>query len=164
MRIWGVVLLCLLAFPGAAEARHHHRHHSAHHRAVHHRVHRAIEPGAFWFTAQTAVTRSYHAVAEAAAQMLPHPDGCPPVAFCACGAAVEKFGRPVRSLWLAAAWYHFPRSAPVPGAVAVHPHHVFVLREQIRGDLWRVADYNSGGHRSRLHVRSISGWTIVNPS
>src|ERR1041385_7700939 len=37
--------------------------------------------------------------------MLPHPSGCPARAFCGCGASVEVFGRPVRSLWLAAAWF-----------------------------------------------------------
>lgn len=36
------------------------------------------------------------------ATILPHPPGCPRRAFCGCGAAVEVFGRPIRSLWLAA--------------------------------------------------------------
>lgn len=98
-----------------------------------------------------------------AVRYLPHPSGCPTRAFCGCGAAVEVFGRPIRSLWLARAWYRFPRSSPAPGAVAVRRHHVFVLRQWIAGDRWLVADHNSGGRKSRLHVRSIAGLTIVSP-
>lgn len=52
------------------------------------------------------------------AMILPHPSGCPRRAFCGCGAAVEVFGRPIRSLWLAARWLDFPRAAPAPGMVA----------------------------------------------
>lgn len=98
-----------------------------------------------------------------AAVILPHPSGCPSRAFCGCGASVEVYGHSVRRLWLAAAWYSFPRSSPAPGMVAVRRHHVFVLRSQIGGNVWLVADHNSGGHRSRLHARNIAGLTIVNP-
>ena len=109
-----------------------------------------------------ALTRS----ADTAISFLSHPTGCPPIEFCACGAAVEVFGgngRDHKSLWPARAWYGMPRASPAPGAVAVHSHHVFVLRSFISGDTWMVADYNSGGHRSRLQPHSISGWTIVRP-
>lgn len=95
---------------------------------------------------------------------LPHPPGCPRRAFCACGAAVEIFGRAVRDLWPARAWYKFPRSAPGYKKVAVRNHHVFVLRQHIEGTIWLVADYNSGGHQSRLHQRDIKGYTIVDPN
>ncbi len=94
---------------------------------------------------------------------LPHPAGCPRTAFCACGAAVEIFGQPIRNLWLAANWFKFPRAAPGPERVGVKRHHVIVLLRQIEGSLWLVADFNSGGHRSRLHVRSIAGYVIVDP-
>lgn len=94
---------------------------------------------------------------------LPHPSGCPRIAFCACGAAVEIFGYAKRALWPAVAWLRFPRSAPAPGTVAVRSHHVFVLREHVSGSIWMTADYNSGGHRSRLHAQSIAGYTIVRP-
>lgn len=94
---------------------------------------------------------------------LPHPPGCPSHAFCGCGASVEVFGRAVRSLWPASAWFRFPRTAPSPGMVGVRSHHVFVLRQHIEGQIWLIADYNSGGHQSRLHQRSISGYAIVNP-
>ena len=94
---------------------------------------------------------------------LPHPSGCPRIAFCACGAAVEIFGKPIRSLWPARAWYKFPRTMAASGMVGVRSHHVFVLREHVEGSVWLIADYNSGGHLSRLHQRSIDGYIIVNP-
>lgn len=98
-----------------------------------------------------------------AAQMLPHPSGCPTTAFCGCGAAVEVFGSPRRDLWLAANWLRFPPAAPAPGMVAARRGHVFVLRQHVSGNTWLVADHNSGGRRSRLHARSLSGYKIVNP-
>jgi hypothetical protein len=98
-----------------------------------------------------------------AAAIQPHPAGCPSRAFCGCGAAVRLFGAPVRSLWLAAAWFKFPRAEPAPGMVAVRRHHVFVLESHLGGSTWLAYDANSGGHATRLHARSIAGWTIVNP-
>ena len=98
-----------------------------------------------------------------AAQLLSHPAGCPRRAFCGCGASVEVFGRPVRSLFLAANWLRFPRAAPAPGMVAARRGHVFVLRQHISGSTWLAYDANSGGRRTRLHVRSIAGFSIVNP-
>ena len=38
-----------------------------------------------------------------------------------------------------------------------------VLEQHISGDIWLVHDSNSGGGRTRLHLRSIAGYTIVNP-
>lgn len=101
-----------------------------------------------------------------AAEILPHPAGCPKRLFCGCGAAVEVFngvGTAYRALWKASAWFKFPHTSPAPGTVAVRRNHVFVLRSHIEGNTWLVADYNSGGHKSRLHERSIAGYTIVNP-
>ena len=99
---------------------------------------------------------------------LPHPPGCPRTQFCACGVAVELFGgngRDWRNLWQARAWYKFPRShSPSSGDVAVRNHHVFVLASHIEGDVWMIKDFNSGNHQSRLHARSINGYTIVSPS
>lgn len=96
-------------------------------------------------------------------RLVAHPAGCPVRAFCGCGAAMRVFGRPVRNLWLAANWFHFPRSMPAPGMVAVRRHHVFVIETHIRGSLWLTYDANSGGHATRIHARSIEGYTIVNP-
>ena len=97
------------------------------------------------------------------AQMLSHPSGCPGRAFCGCGAAVEVFGTPRRDLWLASNWLKFPRTSPAPGMVAARRGHVFVLKQQVADGSWLVADFNSGGHASRLHVRPLGGYTIVNP-
>jgi hypothetical protein len=95
--------------------------------------------------------------------LLAHPSGCPSRLFCGCGAAVRVFGNPIRSLWAAASWFKFPRTAPAPGAVAVRRHHVFVLEAHLGGNIWQVYDANSGRQRTRIHARSISGYTIVNP-
>jgi hypothetical protein len=103
-------------------------------------------------------------MAEGAGRIVSHPSGCPSRAFCGCGAAVRVFGRPVRSLWLAANWFRFPRTSPAPGTVAVRRHHVFVLERQISGSTWLVYDANSGGRRTRVHPRSIAGFVIVDPS
>ena len=97
------------------------------------------------------------------AEIVARPKGCPKRLFCGCGAAVKVFGKPIRSLWLARAWYRFPRSHPASGRVAVRRHHVFVLLDHISGSTWRVYDANSGRRLTRIHARSIAGWTIVNP-
>lgn len=97
------------------------------------------------------------------ATFVAHPTGCPRKAFCGCGASVRVFGHSVRGLWLARAWYRFPRAAPAGGMVAVRPGHVFVLEAHLGGDTWRVYDANSGGGKTRIHARSIRGYTIVNP-
>lgn len=109
------------------------------------------------------VERSVQRVAGYATQMLPHPVGCPGTQFCGCGAAVEVFGSPRRDLWLAANWLRYPRTSPAPGMVAARRGHVFVLKQQMGDGSWLVADFNSGGHASRLHVRPLGGYTIVNP-
>lgn len=100
---------------------------------------------------------------KAEAQILPHPSGCPSRAFCGCGAAVRVFGSPIRSLWLAAAWLKFPRTAPAPGMVAARRGHVMVLEADLGGGVWQVYDANSGGRKTRRHARSIAGYVIVNP-
>ena len=102
-------------------------------------------------------------VSEAPAQIIPHPSGCPRWAFCGCGASIAVFGRNVRDLWLAANWFKFPKAAAASGMVAVRNHHVFVLKSQTSRGTWIVEDYNSGGGLSRIHERSIAGYTIVNP-
>ncbi len=61
------------------------------------------------------------------------------------------------------AWYRFPRTSPASVMVAVRRHHVFVLQHHVAGDVWMVYDANSGKRQTRLHHRSIDGWTIVNP-
>jgi hypothetical protein len=90
------------------------------------------------------------------------PAGCPP-RFCGCGASLHLFGRIIPALNLAVNWLRFPRAAPAPKMAAARPGHVFVLERHIAGNVWLVHDSNSGGRKTRLHPRSIAGFTIVNP-
>ena len=90
------------------------------------------------------------------------PAGCPR-AFCGCGAAIHVFGRVVPELNLAANWLRFPRTSPAPGMAAVRRGHVFVLEQSLGGDMWMAYDANSGGHATRIHARSLRGYTVVNP-
>ena len=120
-----------------------------------------------WFAVLFSVIAIFLALAwprvAKAETLLPHPRGCPAIRFCGCGAATAVFGKPIRSLWLASNWFKFPRTAPAPGMVAVRRGHVFVLRQHVQGNVWITHDYNSGGHKSRQHQRSIAGFSIVNP-
>ncbi|WP_194476387.1 hypothetical protein [Bradyrhizobium sp. CCBAU 53338] len=90
------------------------------------------------------------------------PAGCPS-SFCGCGAALRVFGHVVPELNLASNWLRFPRAAPAPGMVAARRGHVFVLEQPLGGDMWMAYDANSGGHATRMHARSLRGYTIVNP-
>jgi hypothetical protein len=90
------------------------------------------------------------------------PAGCPS-SFCGCGAALRVFGHVVPELNLAANWLRFPRTSPAPGMVAARRGHVFVLEQHLGGDTWMAYDANSGGHATRMHARSLRGYTVVNP-
>jgi hypothetical protein len=90
------------------------------------------------------------------------PSGCPR-SFCGCGASLRVFGRIVPELNLASNWLRFPRTSPAPGMVAARHGHVFVLEQHLEGNTWMAYDANSGGHATRLHARSLQGYTIVNP-
>ncbi|WP_448043074.1 hypothetical protein [Bradyrhizobium liaoningense] len=90
------------------------------------------------------------------------PAGCPS-SFCGCGAALRVFGRIVPELNLASNWLRFPRTSPAPGMVAARRGHVFVLEQHLGGDVWMAYDANSGGRTTRIHARSLRGYTIVNP-
>lgn len=115
------------------------------------------------YTPHYSAMESRQRVAGVGPAIVAHPSGCPSRAFCGCGAAVRVFGLPIRSLWLAANWFKFPRTMPAPGMAAVRRHHVFVLEADLGGGLWQVYDANSGGHATRIHARSIVGYVIVNP-
>lgn len=112
---------------------------------------------------QRASYRAAGPVYAAGNSVVGHPAGCPRRAFCGCGASVRVFGRAVRSLYLAANWLRFPRAAPAPGMAAARRGHVFVLESYVGGSTWIVYDANSGGHATRIHARSIAGYSIVNP-
>lgn len=90
------------------------------------------------------------------------PSGCPH-AFCGCEASLYLFGEIRKRLNLAANWLDFPRTHAAPGMAAVRKHHVMVLMRHIEGHHWLVHDGNSGGHKTREHVRSIAGYVVVDP-
>jgi hypothetical protein len=94
------------------------------------------------------------------------PAGCPH-RFCGCGASLYRFGRIIPSLNLAANWLrfrHVPLAMAQPKMAAARRGHVMILERQLSGNVWLVHDSNSGGGRTRLHARSIAGFTIVDPS
>jgi len=92
------------------------------------------------------------------------PPGCPH-RFCGCEASLYLFGKIIKPLNLAANWKrYFPRARPAPGMVAARSGHVFVLMSHVEGKDWLVHDGNSGGGKTRRHVRSIAGYTIVDPN
>lgn len=102
----------------------------------------------------------------AGGEVVAHPAGCPRTAFCGCGVAQRVFGQidgAMRALWLAANWFKFPRAAPAAGMVAVRNHHVFAIERVIGPGLVVAYDPNSGGRKTRVHVRSLAGYRVVNP-
>ncbi len=101
--------------------------------------------------------------AASAVQYQPHPSGCPRTSFCGCGVSLKVFGKPVRNLYLAANWLRFPRTSPAPGMVAARRGHVFYIIKVMGRDKALVYDPNSGGHRTRIHIRSLAGFQVVNP-
>lgn len=171
------IVAALLFFSGQAEARHLHHGAAIHHSYSHHSysrhayVHHAYARHAYSHRAY--LRHGYHVQNFRQAWAMATPDGgervvgsrpagCPN-RFCGCEASLYVFGRIVPSLNLAANWRRFPRAAPSPGMAAVRPGHVMVLESQVSGNIWYVHDGNSGGHVTREHARSISGYTIVNP-
>jgi hypothetical protein len=171
MRFLALLLIAVFGFSFPAQAKHHHKHrrHYVHHVTAVPALHKdcnvlwpCVSPATITASVR-AVESGLQYVAHASSTFLPHPAGCPARAFCGCGASVRVFGHSVRDLWLAANWYRFPRAAPAPGMAAVKRHHVFVLEAELGRGWWRVYDANSGHHATRVHARSISGFTIVNP-
>jgi hypothetical protein len=148
-----VAAMILLGMIYPAEARHH-----RHHRHAHHRNHSDKSDFLSGIRSIKITMKRDHT-----SELMPHPAGCPARAFCGCGAAVKIFGAPIRSLWLAANWYKFPRTNLAPGTVAVRSHHVFVVEQVLGNGMVLAYDANSGGHATREHVRSVSGYTIVQP-
>ena len=91
------------------------------------------------------------------------PEGCPH-RYCGCEASLYLFGEMREGLNLAYNWVRkFPRTAPAPGMAAARSGHVMVLISHANGDEWLVHDGNSGGGLTRQHVRSIRGYTVVDP-
>ncbi len=92
-----------------------------------------------------------------------HPAGCPGRAFCGCGVSVRIWGHPVREYFLAANYKKFPRATCAPGMVAARYGHAMYIEGECSGGSALVYDPNSGGHRTRVHHRSLAGYSIHNP-
>lgn len=90
------------------------------------------------------------------------PAGCPH-AYCGCGTSLHIFGRIIPSLNLAANWGMFPSASPAAGMVAYRSHHVFAIEQVLDNGMVLAYDSNSGGHATRIHVRSLAGYRVVNP-
>lgn len=85
------------------------------------------------------------------------------IPYCGCAVSLKVFGRPVRELFLASNWLKFPRATPSAGMVAARRGHVFYILDYLGGGNALVYDPNSGGRKTRVHVRSIKGYVVVNP-
>jgi hypothetical protein len=111
------------------------------------------------------VVRSHHRH-DASAQVSVvggRPAGCP-ARYCGCGLSIKLFGRVIPELNLAENWIRrFPRTSPASGMVAARRGHAMELREHVKGEFWLVYDPNSGRGLTRIHVRSISRFAVVNP-
>lgn len=89
------------------------------------------------------------------------PAGCPH-AYCGCASA-RYVGLSGAQWNLAANWLRLPRTNPAPGMAAARRGHVFILKSHVSGNRWLAYDPNSGGGKTRIHVRSLAGYTVVNP-
>jgi len=104
-------------------------------------------------------------IAAHSGEIVSHPAGCPRSLFCGCGVSVRVFGHPVPSLFQAKAWKRFRRTTPHAGAVVIFGSYHVAYIEQSYGDGTALLyDPNSGGGATRLHRRSITGLTVVDPS
>jgi hypothetical protein len=113
--------------------------------------------------ARTQVSRVADANGNDASIVGGRPAGCPH-SFCGCEASRYTFGEMRPELYLASNWIRkFPRTSPAPGMAAARGGHVMILMSQVSGNDWMVHDGNSGGGMTRDHVRSISGYVIVDP-
>ena len=139
MRYFAALIALLVVSASPAYARHHHyRHHPSHRAEITHG----------WANGGIIGGR---------------PSGCP-YRYCGCEASRYVFGKIIPELNLAYNWIRkFPRTSPAPGMAAARSGHVFILISHVSGNDWMVHDGNSGGHLTREHVRSISGYVIVNP-
>jgi hypothetical protein len=123
----------------------------------HHRIIRNADQAAIQYVADTTNNNGRATVVGG------RPADCPR-SFCGCEASRYLFGHVRTDLNLASNWMRkFPRTSPAPGMAAVRNHHVFVLMSHFGGNNWLVHDGNSGHGLTREHVRSISGYTVVNP-
>lgn len=91
------------------------------------------------------------------------PAGCPR-RYCGCGVSLKVFGKIIPELNLAYNWKRkFPRASPAPGMVAARSGHAFYIVSVLDSSNVVAYDPNSGGGRTRIHERSLRGYTVVNP-
>ena len=165
--------------PSQAEARHHYRHHHYQHRHVDRMPIIAWQQTTSTYMAGNEDSRYEKPHKSSRARYSRHthsrvasggenviggrPSGCPH-AYCGCEASRFIFNRIIPELNLAANWIRkFPHTSPAPGMAAARSHHVMVLMSHVEGQNWLVHDGNSGHGLTREHVRSISGYVIVDP-
>jgi hypothetical protein len=153
-----IAVLISIAITTIADAKHRHAH-------PRNRIHASIACNERGCSSQASVDRAGISQAiDANGNFIGRrPAGCPHN-FCGCEASRYLFGVIRAELNLASNWIRkFPRTSPAPGMAAVRNHHVMVLMSHVGGNDWLVHDGNSGGGLTRDHVRSINGYTIVNP-
>ena len=121
-------------------------------------------PGVYQRAAVQPVAKQRYAMRDSNGNVIGgRPSGCPH-RFCGCEASLYLFGRIIPELNLAWNWaVRFQRAAPGPRMAAVRHGHVMVLISHVSGSDWLVHDGNSGGGKTREHVRSIAGYVIVDP-
>ena len=140
-----IAFACLLVISSPASAKRH---------SGHFRHHQQVQ-----FTKELSFSR-----AEGEHIIGHRPSGCPH-RFCGCEASLYKFGKIIADLNLASNWIRkFPRTVAAPGMAAARSGHVMILMSHVSGSDWLVHDGNSGGGLTREHVRSISGYVIVDPN
>lgn len=83
--------------------------------------------------------------------------------FCGCGVSIRVFGTAHRHLFTARAWLRFPPASPAPGMIAANHRHVFYIERVLGNGRVLAYDPNSGGGRTRIHVRSLAGFSVRNP-
>jgi hypothetical protein len=149
----------------SAQARHHkHHHHRVQLVTVNPYIHCDDRyPASCGVVHRTKIERHTRIASDTSERIVSHPSGCPGRAFCGCGVSVKVFGHPVRDLYLAANWRRFPSASPAPGMVAYRSHHVMYIESYDGNGNAVVYDPNSGGHQTRVHVRSLAGYRVVNP-
>ena len=164
-----ITLLFACLITSSAHAQHHRRHQASHATIVCDQRGCSDRTNAAASTAHEtrAERRAAHAetsVVDANGNVVGgRPNGCPSQ-FCGCEASLYVFGEIRRELNLASAWMRkFPRAQAAAGMAAVRNHHVMILMRQVDGKDWLVHDGNSGGRKTREHVRSIAGYVIVDP-
>ncbi len=168
-RAFGLLVLLALAFasfnPADAQPRHRHRAVKSDNCVLTNGGHKICGPAAQAGAAQ-AVDANGNRIARVSDRgtiIGGRPEGCPH-AYCGCG--LRKYlGLSDTRLNLASNWARlFPHVAgPGPGIAAVRSGHVMYIESAAGDGQWLVRDYNSGGGLSRLHVRSVRGYTFVNP-